>query len=129
MYELPDKYDDMSQVTWWGEWKGEGDGSEHLTPEWRHETTRLTEEIRAVTGEKGVVTVSFAGTAEVNGVYVQAEGLHGGLPQWRQQGGSRELYFQKDGYWKISSYYRQRFDPASPAPKQEGWELESVNVC
>ena len=99
-------------------WTGEGDGSEHLTPEWREGPMRLTEEIRAVTGEKSEITVSFAGTAKVNGVYVLAEGLRGGLPQWRQQGGDGWRLFFESGYWTIGGYYRQRFDPASPAPKQ-----------
>ena len=89
--------------------------------------SRHVEEIRAVTGGEGVVTVSFAGRADVNGTWVETEELMGGLPVWRQQGGScRELYFE-EGHWTME-YYRQRFDPASPAPKQEGWEKQSADL-
>ena len=50
-------------------WTGEGSAVEHTTMEWRLETARLTARIRATTGGRGEVVVSFAGKAVVNGTY------------------------------------------------------------
>ena len=140
LFKLPAKYDDMSKHTGWNhsskgpdhDWAGEGDGSEHLTPEWRQETARLTERIRAVTGGEGRVRVSFGGVAVVNGTYAEQSGLREGLPYFRNEQQREELRCN-GGYWRLgdapphlgSGYYRQRFDPSSPLPKQHGWELDS----
>ena len=63
VYELPDKFDDMSKVSkfpyGYGKWRGEGTAAEHLNPAWTQETARFTSKIRERTGGEGEIVVSF----------------------------------------------------------------------
>ena len=51
----------MSKVASWDRnlWNGEGPAAEHLNPAWEKETTRITTMMRAATGGKGEIVVSF----------------------------------------------------------------------
>ena len=94
--------------------------------------------------------MSFGGTAEVNGTYAEQSGLRDGLPYLRhEQQPGHELRCD-GGYWRLgdtvtagsdasnvtlynravpyTGYYRQRFDPSSPLPKQNGWEIDDAST-
>ena len=65
----------------------------------------------------------------MNGTYAEQSGLWNGLPCFRHdQRFGLELRCY-GGYWRLGltskEGYRQRFDPSSPLPKQNGWELDS----
>ena len=64
-----------------------------------------------------------------NGTYVEQAELdeESGLPRFvHSEDGGRAVRYE-DGYWtqrtREYSRYKQRFDPLSPAPKADGWEL------
>ena len=48
------------------------------------------------------------------------------MPYFLHEDGRVRLNYG-EGHWSVGRHFKQRFDPSSPLPKQNGWEIDSTH--